>query len=156
MILSNEFTLLLGDTSRWQFFLLFCVFCFSLSISLMVGAHSVLQHDFPWILWGKGRREQTEHLKSWAKTARRKELGALSRHLQCMRDFQVRDTSVNNLGNSKGMSRSQGLWMSQAYGRNWKKRSKPELNVSPADVRLSIIIKMLPLNWTSLLFKGAL
>lgn len=37
-----------------------------------------------------------------------------------MRDFQVRDTSVNNLGNSKGMSRSQGLWMSQAYGRNWK------------------------------------
>lgn len=46
MILSNELALLLGDTSRCQFFLLFCVFCFSVSISLMVGAHSVLQHDF--------------------------------------------------------------------------------------------------------------
>lgn len=57
--------------------------------------------------WNPGQRQRDR----W------KELGALSRHMQCMRDLQFRDISVNNLGNSVGQS----LLKSQAYGRNWKK-----------------------------------
>lgn len=125
MILSNEFAFLLGDMSTLT------IFPFSLQFFLQfkhlpdggstLCASARLSHSF--YVEKEGRSKQS----AWNPEQRQqdgwKELRALSRHVQCMRDFQFRDISVNNLGNSKGLSKSQSLLKFQAYGRNWKKVS---------------------------------
>lgn len=151
-------------------------FLHQFSISLIVGTHSAglcFSTTFPWFLYWERRKEQAQpqlpmaalrEQSTWNPEQRQgdrwNEHVGLNRHAQCASDFQFRDISVNSLGNFKGLSRSQSLLMLQTYGRNLKKVSSQNWMCLQLmhwmNVRLNIIIKTLPLLWTSLLFEGVL
>lgn len=123
MILSTDFALLLGHMSHWHFFLLFCIFSFTLSISLMVGAHSVLEHDFPVVFMWKRKAGASRALEILRKDSKTNGRNSEPWADMCSAWGISSLGTSHNLENSKGLSRTQCLLKFQAYSRNWKKVS---------------------------------